>query len=58
MKLVEPVRRCNLFGAVGNGPFSYGPITQMVVGSFTIQSATVLGPLGALSINDVGWGII
>ena len=41
-----------LFGAVGNGPFSYGPITQTVVGSFTIQSATVLGPLGALSIND------
>src|SRR5450432_1714009 len=37
-----------LFGAVGNGPFSYGAIT--VNGSE--QSASVLGPLGALDIKD------
>ena len=41
-----------LFGAVNNGPFSYGPITQTVAGGFTIQSASVTGPLGGLSIND------
>jgi|ERR1039457_4800953 hypothetical protein len=37
-----------LFGSVGNGPFSYGPIT--VAGPE--QSASVLGPLGTLDIKD------
>jgi hypothetical protein len=37
-----------LFGSVGNGPFSYGPIT--VAGPE--QSALLLGPLGALDIKD------
>src|SRR5271170_7385028 len=37
-----------LFGAVGNGPFNYGPITI----SGNEQTASVLGPLGALQIHD------
>ena len=41
-----------LFGGVYNGPFSYGPISSATVGPFTIDTANVLGPLGALSIND------
>ena len=46
-----------LFGAVNNGPFSYGPITTSTMtvpgfGLITIQTANVTGPLGGLSIND------
>jgi hypothetical protein len=41
-----------LFGLVNNSPFAYGPISQTIVGSFTIQDATVTGPLGGLVIND------
>jgi hypothetical protein len=42
----------NLNGSVLNGPFSYGPITSSGVGLSQIQSATVLGPLGTLVINN------
>ena len=38
-----------LLGVVNNGPFSYGPVTPLSPG---VEIATVLGPLGALSIND------
>jgi hypothetical protein len=38
-----------LFGSVGNGPFSYGPVTGA---PGALQSALVLGPLGALDIKD------
>jgi hypothetical protein len=37
-----------LFGSVSNSPFSYGPITTNI----TIETANVIGPLGALSISD------
>jgi len=37
-----------LFGSVGSGPFSYGPITV----NGPLQTAAVLGPLGALDIKD------
>jgi len=37
-----------LFGSVGNGPFSYGPITV----NGPLQTAAVLGPLGSLDIKD------
>ncbi|MFZ0828697.1 MAG: PEP-CTERM sorting domain-containing protein [Verrucomicrobiia bacterium] len=47
----------NLFGGVNNGPFSYGPISTAIVGPFTIDTANVLGPFGALSIND-GLGVL
>src|SRR6202041_1167888 len=38
----------NLLGGVANGPFSYGPITT----NSDDETANVLGPLGALTIND------
>jgi len=44
-----------LFGVVNNSPFAYGPISQSVIGAFTIQDATVTGQLGALRIAD-GFG--
>ena len=37
-----------LFGSVGNGPFNYGPITI----NGPLQTASILGPLGALDIKD------
>jgi len=37
-----------LFGSVGNGPFNYGPITI----NGPLQTASILGPLGNLDIND------
>ena len=37
-----------LFGEVANGPFTYGPITV----SGSEQTASVLGPLGGLQVND------
>jgi len=37
-----------LFGSVGSGPFSYGPITV----NGPLQTAAVLGPLGGLDIKD------
>lgn len=37
-----------LFGSVGNGPFSYGSITV----NGPEQTASVLGPLGAVDIKD------
>jgi hypothetical protein len=44
-----------LLGAFSSGPFSYGAIaTTSVPGFGTIEAATVLGPLGGLSINDGG----
>jgi hypothetical protein len=42
----------NLFGVVDNSPFSYGPISTTIVGPYTFQTATVLGPFGGLKIND------
>jgi hypothetical protein len=39
-----------MLGEVLNGPFTYGPITGGANGVH--QSANVLGPLGALQIND------
>jgi hypothetical protein len=41
-----------LFGVVNNSPFSYGPITTVITGTDTNESAYVTGPLGALAIND------
>lgn len=41
-----------LNGSVLNGPFLYGPITTTGSGFSQVQSATVLGPLGNLVIND------
>jgi hypothetical protein len=41
-----------LFGVFNNSPFSYSPITTIILGSYTFQTANVIGPLGALSIND------
>jgi hypothetical protein len=38
----------NLLGVVTNGPFSYGPITT----NLAVETANVLGPLGALNISD------
>jgi hypothetical protein len=38
-----------LLGVVNNSPFSYGPITTPFTGD---EIANVIGPLGALSIND------
>jgi len=37
-----------LFGLVNNSPFSYGPITTNI----NIETANVIGPLGALNITD------
>jgi hypothetical protein len=39
-----------LLGSITGGPFVYGPITYTFGGS--VQSATVLGPLGELVISD------
>ena len=39
-----------LNASVGNGPFLYGPITTAGI----VQYATVLGPLGNLTIHDTG----
>ncbi len=44
-----------LYGGVGNGPFAYGPISQTIIAGYTIQSASVTGPLGILNIDD-GYG--
>jgi hypothetical protein len=41
-----------LLGVVNNSPFSYGPITTVIAGTDTNESAYVTGPLGALAIND------
>jgi hypothetical protein len=41
-----------LNGSVLNGPFNYGPITISGSGPSQVQSATVLGPLGSLVINN------
>jgi PEP-CTERM motif len=41
-----------LNGSVLNGPFNYGPITISGSGPSQVQSATVLGPLGTLVINN------
>jgi PEP-CTERM motif len=41
-----------LNGSVLNGPFNYGPITISGSGISQVQSATVLGPLGSLVINN------
>lgn len=41
-----------LNGSVLNGPFSYGPITISGSGFTESESATVLGPLGNLVINN------
>lgn len=41
-----------LFGVVNNSPFSYGPITTILLPGLTYEYADVLGPLGGLSIND------
>jgi hypothetical protein len=41
-----------LLGVVNNSPFSYGPITTVIAGTDTDESAYVTGPLGALAIND------
>lgn len=41
-----------LFGGVSNGPFTYGPITTLLMPGLTYESADVLGPLGNLYIND------
>ena len=41
-----------LFGVFTHSPFSYGPISTTIFPGFTIQSATVIGPLGGLVIND------
>jgi hypothetical protein len=44
-----------LLGAFSSGPFAYGPITSTTVPGYgTAEAATVLGPLGGLSINDGG----
>src|ERR1700685_3059104 len=43
----------NLFGVVGNGPFSYGAISTPVIPSAgTLETANITGPKGALAIND------
>jgi hypothetical protein len=42
----------SLNGSVLGGPFYYGPITVSGSGFTQIQSATVLGPLGTLVINN------
>jgi PEP-CTERM motif len=41
-----------LNGSVLNGPFNYGSITTSGSGFSQVQSATVLGPLGNLVINN------
>jgi hypothetical protein len=41
-----------LFGVFVNSPFSYGPISITSIPGYTIQTATVTGPLGGLNIND------
>jgi hypothetical protein len=42
----------NLFGVVGNGPFSYGAVSTTPIPFGTLQTATITGPSGALAIND------
>jgi len=41
-----------LFGVVTTNTFSYGPISTTIVGPYTFQTATVIGPFGGLNIND------
>jgi hypothetical protein len=41
-----------LFGVVSNNPFSYGPVSTIIMGPYTLQTADVLGPFGELNIND------
>src|SRR5208282_620746 len=43
-----------LFGVFNNGPFSYGSITTSLYPGLTVESASVIGPLGSLSVNDGG----
>jgi len=43
-----------LFGTFNNGPFSYGSITTSLYPGLTVETATVIGPLGSLAINDGG----
>jgi hypothetical protein len=37
---------------VNNSPFHYGPITTVIAGSSTDESASVTGPIGGLVITD------
>lgn len=47
-----------LFGVVNNSPFSYGPITTILLPGLDYEYANVTGPLGGLSINDGAGGFL